>query len=465
MQLPSRPAQSGLPSGHSSSRAFTTALTVLAILTAVYAAWPLWRAVFPLEIDVDDIWNAYNADAAFGPRALYPPADALIANNYPPLSFYLIGFLSRLTFDAVYVGRALSFLAVTVASVSVALCVRQLGGNAKSALLAALWFLGTMVRFYDGYVGKNDPQLPAVALATVALCWFLARHRKGRAVEPAILLMVVAGFYKHTVIATPATALLWLATTNVRLALRAALVGVAAAAAGLTICIAAYGHAFIDQLLFPRYYSLGRSLAMLGRLQWILPALLIWAVWAWLSPRSETRRFTTIHVGLAFLAFVLQSSGDGVGDNSQFELVVAAAIALGLAFDGAGDALVLRFARAPIHLMLLAALILRLAISTRAEAYLVLTSADYRSLFPAAVAIMQKEVDRISAVPGPVACSAMTVCRRAGKTFAVDDFAIANRIKTGRMTAEEFLAKRQSLGIQFVVVDQRATIEPLLRRF
>jgi len=108
---------------------------------------------------------------------------------------------------------------------------------------------------------------------------------------------------------------------------------------------------------------------------------------------------------------------------------------------------------------------LRLAISTRAEAYLVLTSADYRSLFPAAVAIMQKEVDRISAVPGPVACSAMTVCRRAGKTFAVDDFAIANRIKTGRMTAEEFLAKRQSLGIQFVVVDQRATIEPLLRRF
>jgi hypothetical protein len=101
MQLPSRPAQSGLPPGYCSSRAFTTALAVLAVLTAVYAAWPLWRAVFPLEIEVDDVWNAYNADAAFGPRALYSPAVALIANNYPPLSFYLIGFLSRLTFDAV----------------------------------------------------------------------------------------------------------------------------------------------------------------------------------------------------------------------------------------------------------------------------------------------------------------------------------------------------------------------------
>src|SRR5258708_6785452 len=100
MQLPSRSAQSGSPSGHSSSRAFTAALAVRAVLTAMYAAWPLWRAVFPLEIDVDDIWNAFNADAAFGPRALYPHADALIANNYPPLSFYLIGFLSGPAFDA-----------------------------------------------------------------------------------------------------------------------------------------------------------------------------------------------------------------------------------------------------------------------------------------------------------------------------------------------------------------------------
>ena len=41
---------------------------VLATLAAIYCAWPIWRAAFPLEISVDDTWNAYNADAAFGTR-------------------------------------------------------------------------------------------------------------------------------------------------------------------------------------------------------------------------------------------------------------------------------------------------------------------------------------------------------------------------------------------------------------
>ncbi|HYS49500.1 MAG TPA: hypothetical protein VEM36_12085 [Xanthobacteraceae bacterium] len=465
MLSPPSSAQGLQPVGHSTSRAFTLALVLLAALAVVYAGWPLWRALFPLEIDVDDVWNAFNADAAFRPRALYPNADELIANNYPPLSFLLIGFLSKLTVDATYVGRALSLVAVAVTSLSVALCIRQLGGNTKSAALGALWFLATMVRFYENYVGKNDPHLPAVAIAAAGLAWFLMRHKRGRPVEPAILLMAVAGFYKHSVIATPAAALLWLATINVRLALRAALVGVIAAAAGLALCVAAYGPAFIDQLLFPRYYSLTRVVACLGRTQWIVPALIIWAIWAWFAQRSAAKRFTVFYAGLGLLIFAVTSSGEGVGDNSQFELVVATAIGLGLAFDEAGRILMQRCGMARIHPVFLAALILRLLVSSRAEAYLVLTSSEYRGLFPAAVAVMEREVVRISAVPGPVACTVMTVCRRAGKAFVWDHFATANRIRTGRVTEAEFAAKFRAQNIRAESIDPRAAIEPLLRRF
>src|SRR5262245_29243991 len=123
MQLSARPVEVVAPAGSSPTRTFTAALLVLAALAAVYAVWPLWRAVFPLEIDVDDIWNAYNADAAFGPRALYPDAGELIANNYPPLSFYLIGLIAKLGIDAAYVGRVLSIVATAVTAGAVFACI------------------------------------------------------------------------------------------------------------------------------------------------------------------------------------------------------------------------------------------------------------------------------------------------------------------------------------------------------
>ena len=73
-----------------------------------------------------------------------------------------------------------------------------------------------MARFFDGYVGMNDPQLAALAVMTWALVWLVRRQRNGRAVEPALLLMVLAGFYKHNLLAVPLTALCWLAAVEGR---------------------------------------------------------------------------------------------------------------------------------------------------------------------------------------------------------------------------------------------------------
>jgi hypothetical protein len=115
--------------------------------------------------------------------------------------------------------------------------------------------------------------------------------------------------------------------------------------------------------------------------------------------------------------------------------------------------------------VLLAILIVRLLASSRAEAYLLLTSPEYRAAFPAAVEVMEREVARVRAIPGAVDCSIMTVCRRAGKAFTVDHFAIANRIRTGRMTEADFAAQLAARRIRSEYVDRRAGVEPLLRRF
>ena len=87
-------------------------VALLALLAAYFMVWPVWRAGFPIEIAQNEGWNAYHADAAMGAAPLYPPTDTLIVNNYPPLSFYVVGALSRIFGDALYVGRVLSLAAV-----------------------------------------------------------------------------------------------------------------------------------------------------------------------------------------------------------------------------------------------------------------------------------------------------------------------------------------------------------------
>lgn len=55
-----------------------------------------YRAFSNVEIENNEGWNAYFADAAMGKMPLYPSASQLITNNYPPLSFYIVGSIGRL---------------------------------------------------------------------------------------------------------------------------------------------------------------------------------------------------------------------------------------------------------------------------------------------------------------------------------------------------------------------------------
>src|SRR5260370_33126607 len=86
-------------------------IALMAMLALYFLVWPVWRAQLPIEIAQNEGWNAYHADAAVGGGALYPSPDTLIVNNYPPLSFYVLGLLGRVFCDPLYVGRVLSLLA------------------------------------------------------------------------------------------------------------------------------------------------------------------------------------------------------------------------------------------------------------------------------------------------------------------------------------------------------------------
>ena len=114
---------------------------------AIWAfAWPVYRAFLNVEIQPNEGWNAYFADAAMGKMPLYPSADKLITNNYPPLSFYILGLVGRLVGDPVLAGRLLSLIAALAVGTAIALSVRRLGGTKTAATVSAAFFLATTSR-------------------------------------------------------------------------------------------------------------------------------------------------------------------------------------------------------------------------------------------------------------------------------------------------------------------------------
>jgi hypothetical protein len=447
------------------SRLQTILICTIAALAALFLVWPVWRAFFPMEIWGNEGWNAYHADAAMRGLQLYPPNDGLVANNYPPLSYYVIGWLGRAFGDPLYVGRAISLIATLGVGAASAAVVRQFGGSRAASLIAGFWFVATMARFFEFYVGMNEPQIFGLAVMAAGFAWFWKRRAQGRAVEPAVLLMVLAGFIKHNFIALPMVALIWLWLDNWRLGLRATLAGAAAAALGLAICAFLFAPYFVADLLFPRTYHLARALSTLGRLQFILPAMVLWAIWAWHERRSKPARFTVLLIGIALVLCLAQKSGAGVDENAQFELIFATAVGIGLAYDGLlRDPLRTGWPVQRICLLVLGILIVRLVVSSRLEFAHVLFSPQYRALAAENAAVTRAEAVRVAAIPGPVACRNLVVCRMAGKPFVYDHFWITQLVETGRMTwpQVEQLARRKAIVKDDE--DPRANVGALWRR-
>jgi len=442
------------------SPAVVTALIALTSLAALYLAWPIWRATLPLQIDVNEAWNAYHADAIRDSLPLYPDPAGLVINNYPPLSFYMLAALSAVGLDPVYGGRLISLIALAALTGAIASLIQQFRGSGTAAFLGAIWFCATMARFINSYVGMNDPSLPAVALMAWGLVWLLRRQARGRAADPAIVLIAIAGFYKHNYLAIPLTAILWVAISDRWAAVRAAIVGAGAVLIGFALCIGLYGWVFVQSLLMAREYSLISALGSLGRLQWIAPALVIVFVWAWNRKGSQAVHFSIIFVAVAFGTCFLQYLGAGVEDNAQFELIVAAAVGLGFAFDGvAAIPEVPWFTIERQRLTILIVVIVRLLLSLRTAPYLLVVSPAFRAELRERAAVTQREVARVAAIPGPAICDLDLVCRWAGKPKLFDGFFVAQSVTTGRRTRVQVDRLQQALGAVHVRVDPRAFAE------
>ena len=421
-------------------------LTLLALLAALFTAWPAYRATLRVEIDVNEGWNAYFADAARGDRPLYPTPDELITNNYPPLSYYAVGAVSRLPLvgDAVFAGRLLSLAAVLATGFLVTLGVRQLGGSGFAAAVGGVWYVATMGRFFTEYVGMNDPHLLAQAVMLAGFLAFARAVRRDRGYGVAVLAMVAAGFLKHNVIAMPIAAYLWLAVERPRRLPACVALGGGAAAAGLLLCDAAYGPDFAANLFAPRVLSWRYSVGAVGHLQWVAVGLVAVVCVALARPRDPAVRLVATLAAVALVSFFGQKLGAGVANSAQFELIVAAALGVGLAYEHAASmALARRVPPDRLRVALLVALIVRLLASGRLEPIRLWLDPSFGVEIAAREAAMADGVARVRATPGEVSSPAL-VCYWAGKPFVHDHFNARQGMLTGRLPPDALRRRFES---------------------
>jgi hypothetical protein len=439
-------------------------IACLAVIAGYFLIFPVYRGFFLLENGVNESWNAYLQDRAFGGGPLYPPVTDLFANNYPPLSFYVIGGIASWAGDALFVGRALSLVATLGLGFIVAILVKQFHAGWPAAALAGVWFVATMAGPFDQSIVTDDPQLFGQFLMGCALVWFVHRDGRGASADGPILLMVLAGFWKHNIIGIPATVVIWLVLRDRWHALRPLLVGVGGVIFGFAICFIAYGDVFFANLLAPRAYGLWRLPTALGRLQFGAPALFICAIWVWRERQTARARFIALFILVALAAHFVQWSGAGIGNGSQIDLIIAVSVGLGLAYDRASAIdPVKRWSSELIRSVIVAILALRIVLTGHIESGLLLTSANYRRAFSDHAAITQSEALRVRGIPGLVACSNELVCRVAGKSLVLDDFKVGQLLLTGQLTPNGLSELLKIRGITFVQNDPRANAESVRR--
>src|SRR5262249_42571221 len=133
----------------------------------------------------------------------------LLTNNYPPLSYFVVGAVTRLTGDAIIAGRVVSFACAIGIGFCLMLAARALGCGVRRTVIAALLFWAApfvIVRF----TAMNDPQLLGNFLDAVALVVILASPRDVWHIAMSALFLTLAEFVKPIFITLPLALLVWL---------------------------------------------------------------------------------------------------------------------------------------------------------------------------------------------------------------------------------------------------------------
>ena len=427
--------------------------SVIAVL-AVACAAGIWRvaAVLCLHVPLDpnEGWNAYHTVSAMTGHGPYPAAIGFMTNNYPPLSFYLVGILGMATGDAIVAGRIVSLLSFLTVAGGIALLARRFRCHWLEAIFASLLFAGFLLLNSD-YVGMDDPQLLGHALQISALLLLFSGPGLPTRVQGSAALFVAGLFVKHNLVALPLAAIIWLFFCNRSSAIRLAVLALVLGIAGLAACRLAFGVDLISRLNAPRSYSL---ILFAGNFRnWLIPAAI--PLTATLAACTTRERFAVFCATYALVGIAIGGvflGGAGVDANAMFDADIAISLGAGIAASrigamaGQGSA----FARP----VLAAALVLPLSSGLARVFDSDWLEQDFwlRPLHDE-TALAGSDIAYLRAHRGPAICEMLSLCYWAGKAPAVDVFNLNEQFVTGARGEGPFIGLLNARAFAVIQLD------------
>ena len=386
---------------------------------------PVLSILRSVPLDPNEGWNAYFGDAAIDGGVLYPSADALITNNYPPLSFYVVGALGRLFGDNIFAGRFVALFSLLFVTWSIYYWLRMSGSAARVGILAALTFLAFGVSYGRDYVAMNDPQWLAHALMMSGLLVLWKDKEDTRHIIMSAILMTAAGCTKHLLIPLPISVSLWLLWHS-RAAFFKWIVSAALAlelAASLVWWL--HGVRAFASLNEPRQWMRWKAIATsTAALECFAPLLVIWIAAIAKGRMNARLGFVSVYVLISGAVSVLAEGGAGVDVNAFFDLLIALCMAAGIAMDSLSGS---RIVSAPASAAALLAASLLFYTYTRVPSEL----QQIRQIDSTESAALG-DIAAIEALgAGRAACQMLDLCYWAKSAFEMDFFYFGQKLKTG----------------------------------
>jgi len=432
----------------------TPALFITVVTIAIGVLAGLLRAIItaPLHVpfDPNEGWNAYHALAAITTGNPYPPPGSFMVNNYPPLSFYLVGLFGSWTGDNVVAGRFVSLASFVLICVFSAISLRRMNVSVSSSRFAVLFFAGTLLLTTD-YVGMNDPQLTGHAFQLAGLLFVLRRPRTGRYIIAAAALFAAGGFIKHNLFALPLACFVWLAAYDRRNAIRLIAGLLAISVGGFVAVKATLGVDLFEQLNSPREFSFAQLETNL--LHWLTVAGVPLCALLWLLFRSadETAALIILYAAVSIVSGAILLGGAGVDVNAMFDSDIALAVSVGLVTSRlAASGRLIWSAAAQILAVLCILPLAVIAVRTPDWQDLSFWLSPMRD----DAALATQDIVFLRASAGPAMCENPTFCYWAGKRASIDVFNLNQQFATGTRDPAPFLRLLRSHVFASVELDE-----------
>ncbi len=439
------------------ARAWVPAIALQAILAGVLLWFPLVRAARPAAFAYNEGWNTYWQQAAAAGQLLYGSPPGWTIQNYPPLSFHLIGALGAAFGNTNMAGRGVSLVSLALVCLLTGGIAQRFSGSRWAGWYAGLCPLVWIGVFSANRIAMNDPQFLGMVFELAGFYIYVRRPAATWALTGSAALFALAIFTKHNLIAAPAAVAgqMLLSRDWRGLALWGG-TGAALAVAGLAATMAFDGRFFLAHLLSPRAadYVTGLNFNLLyGRL--FAPAIVVGVLWSvrHLVPGPE-RALSLAWIAAALLGAVLLF-GHGVDKNILFEALVFDAIVVAAAMRTQLDS----SDRPAIPAVILVAIASWPVIMVPALAFQ--GPRDLAAL-PRIEADFAAGADLVRSRPGPAWCENLLLCNAAGKPMVFDAYYTQDQVESGRLPECAVLTQLVAQVPSSVEVGKSSGNDPLL---